>query len=115
MIRLRTLALAATLVASAASLAHADSAVAGKWSYQVGTTGTPCALTFTASASDTAGDVTSADDCATGLSAVGHWRTIGSRLQLISPAGNLVAILHPQGDGYAGEQIGGGRKIALSR
>lgn len=115
MIKLSTLALAAGLVASGASLAHADGGLAGKWTYQIGSTGTPCALTFTGSASDTAGDVAPADDCASGLSAVAHWRTVGSRLQLISPAGNLVAILHPQGGGYAGEQIGGGRKIALSR
>jgi len=115
MIRLSALALAAGLAVSGASLAHAGGAVTGNWTYQVGSTGTPCALTFTATSSDTAGDVASADDCASGLSAVGHWRTVGSRLQLISPAGNLVAVLHPQGDGYAGEQIGGGRKIALSR
>ena len=115
MIRLSALALAAGLVVSGASLAQADSAVTGKWTYQVGTTGTPCALTFTANTSDSSGDVAAAGDCASGLSAVGHWRTVGSRLQLISPAGNLVAILRPQGDGYAGQQIEGGRKIALSR
>ena len=115
MIRLSALALAAGLAVSGASLAHAGGAVTGTWTYQVGTTGTPCPLTLTAGGSDTAGDVTAADNCDSGLSAVGHWRTVGSSLQLISPAGNLVAILRPDGDNYVGNQIGGGRKVALSR
>lgn len=115
MIRISALTLAAALIASSASLAHADSAVTGKWTYKVGATGTPCALTLTAGTSDTSGDVAPAEDCATGLSTVGHWRTMGSGLQLISPAGDIVAVLHARGDGYAGQQVDGGRKIALSR
>ena len=115
MIRLSALALAAGLAVSGASLAHADGGVTGTWNYQVGTTGAPCALTFTAGRSDRSGDIASAADCDTGLSTVASWRTMGSSLRLISPSGNLVAILRPKDGSYVGKQISGGREITLSR
>jgi hypothetical protein len=113
MIRIKTLALAAGLALCAGAAAHADTTVTGKWSYKVGANA--CTLTLTANASGVGGDVAAGDNCPGGLNAVGHWRTSGSRLQLISPSGNLVAILHSKGDGYEGKQVDGGRKIALSR
>ena len=86
----------------------------GKWTYQVGAA-TPCTLTFTAGADQTTGDAAAGAGCADGLSAVAHWRQVGASLNLISPSGDLVAVLRAKGDGYTGQQIGGGRKIALSR
>lgn len=115
MIRLSALALAAGLAVSCASLAHAGAAVTGKWTYKVGTTGTPCVLTFTAGNSETSGDVTSAADCNDGLYAVGHWSTLGSSLRLTSPSGTIVAVLHAKGDDYVGKPFGGSRKILLTR
>lgn len=88
--------------------------MAGKWSYKVGVAA-PCTLTFTAGTDQTAGDVASGAGCDGGFSAVAHWRQVGTRLNLISPSGDLVAVLNPKDNGYTGQQIGGGRKIALSR
>jgi hypothetical protein len=110
MARLRTLILAAGLAVSGAVFAHADSGVTGKWTYKVGATGTPCTLNLVAG-----GDAQPGENCPGGLARVGHWQTMGSNLQLLSPSGNIVGILHADGDGYVGKQIGGGRKIALSR
>jgi len=109
-----TFALAAGVALVGATLAHAESSMAGKWSYKIGVA-TPCTLTFTAGTDQTVGDVASDAGCAGGLSAVAHWRQVGARLNLISPSGDLVAVLSPKGGGYTGQQIGGGRKIALSR
>ncbi len=116
MIKIRTLALAAGLALSAVSMAHADGAVTGKWTYKIGATGTPCSVTLEADANDSrGGNIVSGDKCPGGLAAIGHWRTMGTRLQLMSPSGNLVAVLGPKDGGYVGKQIGGGRKVALSR
>ncbi|MBU6445319.1 MAG: AprI/Inh family metalloprotease inhibitor [Alphaproteobacteria bacterium] len=109
-----TFALATGLALAWGSLAHAESPVTGKWSYKIGA-GAPCALTFTAGTDQTSGDVETAQNCNDGLSAVARWRQVGSKLNLISPSGDLVAVLSPHDGGYAGEQVGGGRKIALSR
>ncbi len=109
-----TFALAAGLALAGASLAHADSSLTGKWNYKVGASA-PCTLTFTAGTDQSAGDVTSGAGCGGGFSAVARWREVGTNLNLISPSGDLVAVLNPKGTGYAGQQIGGGRKIALSR
>jgi hypothetical protein len=115
MARLSALTLAAGLAMAAASLAHADGTVTGKWTYKVGATGTPCTLTFTTGSSETTGNIAADSACPTGLAAVGRWRRVGTHLQLMSPSGSLVAILHPDGDNYKGRQIGGGRSIALDR
>lgn len=111
MIRLSAIALAAGLAVTGASLAHADEpALTGAWTYQVGATGTPCKVTLAEG-----GDVSAADNCPGGLTRLGHWKAVGRSLQLMSPAGNLVAILHAKDGGFSGKQIGGGRSIALSR
>lgn len=111
MIRLSAIALAAGLAVTGASLAHADeAAMTGAWTYQVGSTGTPCTVTLAAG-----GNVTSGDKCPGGLARLGHWKSVGRNLQLLSPSGSLVAILHPKKDGYSGMQIGGGRRVALRR
>ena len=110
MIKLSAIALAAGLAVTGAALAHADEAVTGNWTYQVGTTGTPCTLTLNAE-----GDIASGENCPGGLARVGHWKAIGSKLQLMSPSGSLVAVLRAKDGGYSGMQIGGGRKVALSR
>lgn len=111
MMRLSAIALAAGLAVTAASLAHADEAtVTGAWTFKVGATGTPCKVTL-----EESGDVASGDSCPGGLTRLGHWKSVGRNLQLMSPSGSLVAILHPKDGGYSGKQIGGGRRVALSR
>lgn len=115
MFRLSTLAIATGLAVAGASLAQAESPVAGKWNYKVGNSDAACTLTLTANSSETAGDIAASDGCVGGLSAVAHWRVTGSNLNLISPSGDLVAVLHQKGDTYVGTQVGGGRKLALSR
>ena len=114
MIRISTLALAAGLAVGAASLAHATPDLVGKWTYKVGTTATPCTVTLSADATGGAGDVTAGEGCPGGLATPARWRTVGTKLNLLTRAGNLVAILHPKGDSYRGRQIGGGRTVVLS-
>ena len=115
MIKISTLALAAGLALGGATLAHAEGTVTGEWNYKVGVTGTACTLTLKGDANARGGDVVSGEKCPGGLAAVGHWRTMGKRLSLMSPSGSLVAVLRAKDDGYVGKQIGGGRKVALSR
>lgn len=113
MIRISALAIAAGLAVTGASLAQADSQVAGKWNYKIGNSDAACTLTL--SGTNAAGDVAASDGCVGGLSAVAHWRLSGSNLNFISPSGDMVAVLHQKGDGYVGSQIDSGRKVALSR
>lgn len=112
MTKISAFALAAGLAVTGASLAHADSQLAGKWNYTVGNSAAACTLTL--SGAETAGDVAASDGCAGGLSAVAHWRLSGSSLNFISPSGDMVAVLHQKGDGYIGSQIDSGRKVALT-
>jgi hypothetical protein len=114
--RIKTLTLAAGIALAATSMAHAADGVAGKWTYKVGLTGTACSVTLNAQSNDSrSGTVTPAASCPSGLMSIGHWRSIGHRLSLISPSGDLVAILHAKDGNYTGKQIGGGRRVALSR
>lgn len=115
MIKISALTLAAGFAATGALLAHAEAPLTGKWTYKVGTSDAVCTLTLTANGSETAGDVASGEGCIGGLSEVAHWRVAGYNLNLISPSGDLVAVLRQKGDIYVGQQIGGGRKVALSR
>ncbi len=110
---IRILSLAAGLALAGISIAQADTTLAGSWKMTVGSAA-PCSLTLTADA-DNGGAVTSGADCPSGLSAVGHWKTIGSRLELLSPSGDLIASLSLKGDAYEGKRIEDGRKVALSR
>jgi hypothetical protein len=114
--RIKTLTLAAGIALAATSMAHAADGVTGKWTYKVGVTGAACSVTLNAQSADSrSGTVTSAANCPGGLTAIGSWRTMGRRLNLISPSGDLVAILHAKDGNYTGKQIGGGRRVALSR
>jgi len=110
MATLRTVLLAASLVVGGTALAQAASNdVTGKWTYTVGAN-TSCTLTLV-----DGGTAQPGDKCPGGLTEVGHWSTRGSSIQLSSPSGSLVGILHADGDGYVGKQVEGGRKLALSR
>jgi Protease inhibitor Inh len=115
MTNLRTFALATGLALTSASLAHADSTVAGTWKLSVGTHDAPCTLSLTAGATGTAGDAVPSSDCDGGRDNITHWKAIGTGLQLYSPSGELVAWLKPKGDAYEGSLISDGRKLALNR
>ena len=108
-------ALAAGFVLAQTAIADTASGPAGTWTYKVGHTDTPCMVTLTTGSDGQAGDITSAKDCPGGLLAIGHWRINGSQLRLMSPSGEIVAILRAKGGNYVGHQFGGGRDIELSR
>jgi hypothetical protein len=110
--KLSALALGAGLALASISLAYADSAVTGAWKLSVGTQDDPCTVTLSAD-QDTAGSATSTGDC-NGVY-VGHWKTVGSSLQLLSANGTLVAWLKPEGGAYEGKRVSDGRAVALNR
>ena len=110
---IRALCVMAGLALAGISIAQADTTLAGSWKMTVGSAA-PCSLTLTADAAD-GGPVATGADCPSGLSAIGHWKMIGSRLELLSPSGDLIASLNPKGDAYVGTRIEDGRKVALSR
>ncbi len=112
---IRALSVMAGLLLAGVTLAHADATLTGKWTMKVGSE-EPCSLTLTADASSNrVGSVDQGPECPGGLEAIGHWKTVGSSLQLLSPSGNLVALLKPKGDDYVGTRFADGRKVALSR
>ena len=116
MTRISSLALGAVLALSTVALAHAQSAVTGTWKVTVGQYDAPCTLTLAADANGgTAGTASPSADCGNGLSAIEHWKTVGSSLQLLSPNGELVAWLKPNGDTFTGTRVADGRKVALDR
>jgi hypothetical protein len=115
MSRIRNFLIGAALAVTVVGLAHAEASLAGKWTYRVGAADAPCILTLSADGDGTGGSIASGDNCPRGLSAVGHWQVLGSRLQFLSPSGDLVAVLHADGDGYKGKQVDGGRTVALNR
>jgi hypothetical protein len=110
--KLSAIALGAGLALASISLAHADSAVTGAWKLSVGTQDDPCTVTLNAD-QDSAGSATSNGDC-NGVY-VGHWKTVGSSLQLLSANGTLVAWLKPEGGAYEGKRVSDGRAVALNR
>jgi len=112
MTRLSALALGAGLALASITLAHADSAVTGAWKLSVGTQDDPCTVTLSADQGN-AGTATSQGDC-NGVD-VGHWKTVGSSLQLLAANGTLVAWLKPEGAAYEGKRISDGRAVALNR
>ena len=109
--KLSALALGAGLALASISLAHADP-VTGAWKLSVGTQDDPCTVTLSAD-QDNAGTASSQGDC-NGVN-VGHWKTVGSSLQLLAANGTLVAWLKPEGAAYEGKRISDGRAVALSR
>jgi hypothetical protein len=99
------------------ALAHAeDTVVTGAWKLSVGVNDAPCSVTLLPNpdVSD-AGPVSAATDCGQDFAAIGHWRTLGSRLELSSASGELIALLKPNGISFAGTRVADGRKIALDR
>ena len=115
MSKIRDFLLVAGLTVTTATLAHAEASLSGKWTYKVGAATSPCILTLSAGGDGTGGDIASGDNCPGWLTALGHWQVLGSRLQFLSPSGDLIAILHSEGDGYVGKQVESGHKVALSR
>ena len=116
MTKISALAIGAALALSTVALAHADDALTGTWKLSVGANDAPCTLTLTADDSvGTAGAVTPGSDCDAGLSTIGHWKSVGTGLQLYSPSGELVAWLKAKGDSYQGSRLSDGRKVALNR
>lgn len=112
---LRALSVVAGLLLAGISIAQADATLTGNWKMTVGSE-QPCSLTLSADASSNrVGSVAQGPECPGGLEAIGHWKTVGTSLQLLSPAGNLVALLKPKGDAYEGTRFSDGRKVALSR
>jgi hypothetical protein len=113
MTKVSSLVLGCTLALGLIGLAHADSAApTGAWKLSTGANDAPCTITLTTN-TDTAGPVASAGDC--NGTVVGHWKTVGSTLQLASPTGELVAWLKPKGDAYEGKRVSDGRTVALAR
>ncbi len=115
MTKLRTLALAATLSFASVAIAHADGAVTGAWKLSIGTNDAPCTLTLTADANGNAGTATPSSDCQNGLASIANWKSVGPKLELLSPGGELIAWLRPKGDAYAGNNVSDGRQVALNR
>ena len=114
MTRIRALSVMAGLLLAGISMAHADATLTGNWKMTVGSAAA-CSLSLAAGTSDTAGTVAAGPGCPSGLATIGQWKTIGSTLELLSPSGDLVAMLKPKGDAYEGKRIEDGRKVALSR
>ena len=112
--KFKALALGASVAFATIGLAHADSAVTGAWKLSVGANDAPCTLTLAADASDRGGTVATSD-CEAGLNTIGRWQTLGSRLQLLSPDGQLVAYFSPKGEEYDGTRVSDEKKLVLSR
>ena len=110
--KFHSIALGGALALGLIGMAQADSAsLAGTWKL---TTGSKAACTVSLTAeSDVGGSVTTSDgDCA-GTS-VGHYKQVGTGIQLISNTGDLVAWLHPKGDAYTGTRVADSRTVTLS-
>jgi Protease inhibitor Inh len=113
MTKINALLLGSALALGLIGLAQADSAApTGAWKLSTGVNDAPCVITL-ATDQDNAGPVTSTGDC--NGTVVGHWKTVGTSLQLSSPSGELVAWLKPNGDTYVGKRISDGRAVALAR
>jgi hypothetical protein len=116
MTKISALALGGLLAFSTVALAHADGTMTGTWKLSVGANAAPCTLTLSSDeAASAAGTVVQGADCDAGLSTIGHWKSIGSGLQLYSPSGDLVALLKAKGASYQGSRVSDGRKVALDR
>lgn len=110
MTKISSLTLGAVLALSTVALAHADPAVTGTWKVSVGVNDAPCTLTLA-----DAGDATPSADCGNGLSSIGHWKSVGSSIQLFAPGGELIAWVKPKGDAYTGTRTSDGRRVELDR
>jgi hypothetical protein len=113
MTKINSLFLGTVVAVGLIGLAHADSAQpTGAWKLSTGVNDAPCVITLS-NDTDNAGPVASTGDC-NGTN-VGHWKTVGSTLQLTTPDGELVAYMKPKGDTYEGKRVSDGRVVALAR
>ena len=113
MTKLNSLILGTTLAFGLIGLAQADSTQpTGAWKLSTGANDAPCVITLT-NDTDNAGPVASTGDC--NGTVVGHWKTVGTTLQLTTADGTLVAYMKPKGDAYEGKRISDGRVVALAR
>ena len=110
MSKLHSIALGGVVALGLIGMAHAADAVTGAWKLTVGTTDSPCTLTLA-----DGGAVTNSGDCTNGGDAVGHWKTVGPTLQLLSNSEELVAYLKPKGDTYEGKRVADNRPVTLAR
>jgi len=116
MSRISSILLGALLALTTIVLAHAQAAVTGAWKMSASAKDAPCTLTLVANPDVPDGGLAAVGDgCAAGLSGIGHWRTVGSSLELSSASGELIALLKPNGPSFSGTRIADGRKIALDR
>jgi hypothetical protein len=109
--KFHSIALGGALAFALIGMAHADNAsLAGTWKLTTGSKA-PCTVSLTAE-SDVGGTVSSDGDCAG--TTVGHYKQVGTGIQLISNTGDLVAWLHPKGDAYTGTRVADSRTVTLS-
>jgi Protease inhibitor Inh len=106
---LRTLLFTSIAFAIAAVAAQAQPTpdVAGSWKLAIGNN-TVCPLTL---APD--GTATPAD-CAAG-DRIARWDVAVNKLELRTASGEMVGILLPKGESYAGKRFSDGRTLVLSR
>src|SRR5512146_1767944 len=95
--KLHSIALGGVVALGLIGMAHAADAVTGAWKLTVGAADAPCTLTLVDGG------------------AVGHWKTVGSTLQLLSNNEELVAYLKPKGDSYQGKRVADSRQVTLAR
>jgi hypothetical protein len=109
--KFHSIALGSVVALGLIGAAHAaNTSVTGAWKLTVGAADAPCTVTLA-----DGGDVTNAGDCTNGGSSVGHWKTVGTKLQLLSKNDELVAYLQPKGDTYLGKRVADGRTVELAR
>jgi hypothetical protein len=108
--KFHSIALGGALAFGLIGLAHADATPTGAWKLTVGVADAPCTLTLA-----DGGAVTNSGDCTNGGAAVGQWKQVGSKLELLQGNGELVAFLQAKGDSYEGKRVSDGRVVALAR
>ncbi len=99
---------AALAMATAAAQAQPTPGIAGSWKLAVGDN-IVCPLTLAAD-----GTATHTTDCAAG-NRIARWQLAVNKLQLKTASGNIVGVLTPKGDSYAGKRFSDGRTLVLSR
>jgi len=115
MTRLTSFVIGALLALSTIALAQVEP-IAGVWRLSVGKSDARCSLTLASDPSnDHAGVASPSADCATGLQAISRWRQIPSGIELLSPAGGLVAQLKDRNGGFEGPRFTDGKMLALNR
>ena len=115
MARITSFVIGALLALSTIALAQGE-AVTGVWKLSVGKADAPCTLSLASdSSNDRAGSASPSADCSTGLQTISRWREIPSGIELLSPAGGLVAQLKARNGGFTGSRVTDGKLLALDR